>query len=130
MLSTNDSFNRNIQVISENLIHYEQEIRSLTQSIDFLTNAWDALASYQSSFVLIKRLKYDQANPELFMYNHNTLKAFSAAQNSLETQIHLKGESTVRAVELLREVVGHNREVLRRNVDLLSQKKTIMKFDS
>lgn len=129
LLYTSDSFNRNLQIIAESLVYYEIEIKSVAQDLDFITTAWDAIAAYQSSFVLIKRLKYDKSNPELFMYNHSTLKSFNAAQNSLEHQIHLKATSGLKSVTVLSEVIDRNKEVFHRNVDLLVQKKTEMKFD-
>jgi len=129
LLCTHDSFNRNLHIIAESLVYYENEIKSIAQDIGFISNVWEKISAYQSSFIFIKMLKFDQSNPELFMYNHSNLKAFNECQGALERELFLGPDPTLKSAAMLSEIIERNKKVFYRNVEFLVQKKTEMKFD-
>jgi hypothetical protein len=127
-LLAGETLNRSLDSIEESLEYYEGVIRTLKIDLDFLSQIGPALSSYHDCFVAIKRLKYEDGNPDIFMYNHCSLKNFKAIQNCVELQAEIAKCRESIVGKALFDMIRKNKAIFEANLNLFSQAKTTMQF--
>ncbi len=73
-------------------------------------------------------MKYDDENPDIFMYNHCSLKKFRAIQNHVELQTEIAKCREWKLGNALFDMIRKNKAIFEVNLNLFSQAKTTMKF--